>query len=494
MGSLGDLARRGLSVILDMGMGLVSLDLWDARRIGAALALRAAMLIAAPSAAQTLAEAQEALSAGDATAAAQIAEGLGGPDVDLEAAAFFAVLLRDGRDVAQDVPRAMDLLQRAAEAGSVSALVALGRAWQEGRPGLPADPVQAQRAYEAAIAQGSVAARANLAALILSGALGPPDYTALRGLVAQAVDGGSAAAQVQMAGLLAQGLGGPADPRRAREMAQTAYDAGAPGAARLLAQMQLQGVGGRADRAAAQATLEAAFVAGDAAAGTDLATIVPDPQDAVNWLARAADAGDGQAAMVLARQLSDGALDPEDDLARATALYRVAHERGLGAGSYALALNLWDGIGVAPDPDAARAVMEIAAARSNAAAMNDLGVMLETGVGSAADVSAARLAYRASAEAGHGLGAWNLADLLLSAPGGGEVVEGYAWCLRAIREEVDPVLRVRFAESCGGYAQNLTPEMIADAEALVAQMLGDPLLGGEDDPDGAAQTTDGDAQ
>lgn len=442
---------------------------WLFLRVWAVLPLCLCLL--GPAQAETVAQARAALLAGDAGRAAEIAETLLTEDAaDPAAATLLGVLLRDGRGVTQDVPRAMALLREAAEAGSAPAWVALGRAWQEGRPGLVADPVEAQRAYEAAIDLGSNAARANLAALIRSGALGPPDYAALRSLVAEALIRGSDAARVQMAAFLAEGLGGPADPRRARAMAEAAHADSVPGAARLLAQMQAQGVGGRADPDAARATLTAAAEAGDAGAATDLAALLTDADAARALLARAAAAGDGVAALALGRQLSDGALRPEDDLPRATALFRQAHERGLGAGSHALALHLWDGIGVAADPDAAREVMAIAAARGVPGAMNDLGVMLETGVGGAADPDGARAAYRDAAEAGHGLGAWNLADLILSAPGRtrAAAVEGYAWCLRAIANEDDPALRLRHADGCGQYARALGPEIVAEATAIAS--------------------------
>jgi len=430
------------------------------------------LALSGPVQGQSLEDAREALATGDAEAARALLADLmstGAPD----ALALAGLMLRDGLGSEADLQGAMALFESSAAAGSVTAQVALGRIYHHGAPGVPADPLAAQRHYEAAIEAGSVSARTNLAALIASGVFGPPNWTALRGLLETAAEEGSTAARLHLAALLAQGLGGEADPFRARDLAEALVDERVPGAARLLAQMQVQGVGGAADPEAARALLREAFEAGEGAAATDLAllTQVEDPEAALRWFTRAAELGDGWGALNLGRLLSDGEAAPDDDLPRATELYRQAHAAGIAEASYALGIHLWDGLGVESDLEAARTTMRLAALRGSVAAMNDLGVMLETGIGGPPDPQGAREAYRDSAEAGYVLGAWNLADLLLSvAATPDDAAEGYAWCLWAIAAEVDATLRARHQASCNAHAQTLSEAVLRASEARFAEL------------------------
>ena len=173
----------------------------------------------------------------------------------------------------------------------------------------------------------------------------------------------------------------------------------------------------------------------------------------------------------LARLLSDGNPAVPDDPWRAFDLYRAADARGIPAATHGLAIAHWDGLGTERDPMTARAVMTRAAAAGFPRAINDLGVMMETGVGGDPDPARAAELYEAAARAGDTLGAWNLADLLLTPTlDPTDPAEGYAWCLWAEDNAPDAPARETYREGCTRAAARLSADDRARGAARFAEL------------------------
>jgi TPR repeat protein len=241
----------------------------------------------------------------------------------------------------------------------------LGRAHQLGQLGLAPDAAEALAHYDRAAAAGSAVAEVNIIGLVARGALGDPDWPRLSAGWRQLAEDGVPGAAVMLADVLAAGRGGIADPIRARDVAAEAAGRGDQRALRLLAWMELQGVGGWRDVTRGLRTLDRAWRAGNAAAATDLGLLhrdgpeglSPDPGLARDWFERAARAGDGWGATHLARLLGDGDDRVPDAPELAFDLLRAGDARGIAAATHGLAIAHWDGVGTAPDPGRARAVM-----------------------------------------------------------------------------------------------------------------------------------------
>lgn len=438
--------------------------------------LVAALWLPCSGAAQTLDDAQFAFANSDFERAAELAEPLAAAG-QVEALALLGLIARD-RPV-PDVGEARALLTSAAASGSVTAMVALGRAHEMGELGLRPDPVTALSYYEQAIAAGSAVAEVNLIGLISRGALGVPDWSALHTRLAELVDDGVPGARVMLAESFATGRGGSVDPQAAWDVLRPAVVHGEGAATRLRAWMLIQGVGGDPDRAEGRALLEQAARAGHGPAATDLGLLhltgawrAPvDTREAAEWFETAVRFGDGWAALHLARLLSDGRGEVPDDPARAIDLLRFADGLGIGPATHALALAYWDGEGVDVDLRRARELMDRAAAYRIPRALNDLGVMTETGIWGDPNPDAARDLYEAAARGGDAIGAWNLADLLLNTEvPPSDPVEGYAWCLWAQLAAPDQAARESYSEGCARHAEFLTADVIQAAERRFADL------------------------
>jgi TPR repeat protein len=247
--------------------------------------------LAVPVAGQSLDDARTALAFGRVDAARAMAEPLAAAG-QAEALALLGLIARDA--IPPDIDTALAYLRSAAASGSPTAEAALGRAYQLGQLGLPPDTARAYDHFERAAAAGSRVAEVNLIALVASGALGDPDWPALRARLGDLAEEGIPGATVTLAEMLATGRGRELDPDRARRLAEAAAERGDPQALRLLGWMRLQGVGGAVDAPAGLAALERAAMAGNGAAATDLGLLhrdgtgVPsDPATARDWFRRA---------------------------------------------------------------------------------------------------------------------------------------------------------------------------------------------------------------
>ena len=211
------------------------------------------------------------------------------------------------------------------------------------------------------------------------------------------------------------------------------FGRGEPAADRLARASALAAKG---DHAAAIAIWEPLARRGDARARNALGACHAEglgvPRDlalAQRWIGLAAAAGDRVAQRNLAALVFR-----DDDDAEAARLYRIAAENGDAPAQDMLSWMLLDGIGVAVDPEAARAFAERAAAGGIASAMTRLGTLHGTGNGTPRDPEKSvmfwrRAADRGDAEAQALLGAALIAGLGLPR----DPVEGLAWLLRAER-------------------------------------------------------------
>ncbi len=155
--------------------------------------------------------------------------------------------------------------------------------------------------------------------------------------------------------------------------------------------------------------------------------VEPDPEGAVRWFRKAADAGDLMALNMLGRCHENG-WGVDVDRAQATALYRRAAEGGLDWGMYNYASALGLGAGADKDEAAAFHWFSKAAALGHAKSINFVGAFHEEGRLAPLDMDKAKACYRTAAEAGDFRGQFNLARRLASE---GRIDEALAWIGRA---------------------------------------------------------------
>jgi TPR repeat protein len=123
-----------------------------------------------------------------------------------------------------------------------------------------------------------------------------------------------------------------------------------------------------------------------------------DATQARPWYLLAMRAGHAGAMLALARSARNGEGEPRD-LARALALLQQASRRGSAQAMYLLAQAYADGEGTAPDAALARHWLEQAAEQHHPAAMQDWALALEDGrLGVAPDAQAAREQWREAGE------------------------------------------------------------------------------------------------
>lgn len=148
--------------------------------------------------------------------------------------------------------------------------------------------------------------------------------------------------------------------------------------------------------------------------------------------------------------------------------FRAAAETNDASCQYNLALMYERGIGVAKDEKEARVWYQKAAEQGNSSAQFNLGVLFENGHGGEVDFAQANRWYRKAAEQGDALAIGNLGMLYIR--GDGVEVDkaaGVALLLRSATLDSSPE---NFARRNLSTARGLTPEIIARAQALDAQM------------------------
>jgi TPR repeat protein len=182
------------------------------------------------------------------------------------------------------------------------------------------------------------------------------------------------------------------------------------------------GLGGRQNAAQGLELVETSARAGSTAAMTllGISRITPpgflpaDPRGGREWLQRAADLGDPQAAVILGRAYATGWAGISDP-ARAATLYRRAHDAGNSEASMRLAeLYIW-GTGVKRDLGEAAGVIRVCAERGSVDCVAARGMFLGIGAmtGWEPSYDEAVVWLTRAAEAGHAPAMEMLADIHL---------------------------------------------------------------------------------
>lgn len=143
-----------------------------------------------------------------------------------ESCAFFGMRYVKGIDVVQDLPKGIDLLKEAVDAGLPEAMLELGILYMEGI-GVKLDTEKAVSLFEAAAMSNPkteisknaiVRAKFHLGLCCEDGTGKPVDYEQARSWYEQASEGGHAGAANNLAVLLDEALGGRRSPARANEL------------------------------------------------------------------------------------------------------------------------------------------------------------------------------------------------------------------------------------------------------------------------------------
>jgi len=168
----------------------------------------------------------------------------------------------------------------------------------------------------------------------------------------------------------------------------------------------------------------------------DGAGIAADPQQAVQWFAKAAQQQHVMAINMIGRCYDLG-WGVAIDKARAASWYKAAADRGLDWAMYNYATLLALGDGVAEDRPAALALFRKAADMGNAKAMNFIGSFYEDGWVVERDLAMAGNYYARAAEGGDFRGQFNHARLLADQ---GRIDEALIWLKRVPETATDAFL------------------------------------------------------
>ena len=148
--------------------------------------------------------------------------------------------------------------------------------------------------------------------------------------------------------------------------------------------------------------------------------------------------------------------------------FREAAEKGHADSQYNVALMYEKGIGVAKDEKQAVLWYGKSAAQGNSAAQFNLGVMYENGHGTAVDFAKANEWYRKASVQGDPLAIGNLGMLYVRGQGVKEnKTAGMALLLVSVAKDPSPQNHAKRNITA---TRGLTPEMIAAAQALSAEM------------------------
>jgi TPR repeat protein len=290
------------------------------------------------------------------------------------ARAYFAHA--DVEERAKGVP----YLEKAAEAGSVEALLLLGAAYSSGTYGVSPDPAKAIDAYERAIEANSIDATVALGRLLLTTDFTPEGQARAIELLNKGASEGRTDAINALGGIYARGRGVSADANRAMRYYAMGIMAG--DRASLVAAGDLLRSGATelpADPMLARELFERASLVGDLGAQRRLAEMhlrgegtAPDPLKAVELFTELAEAGDTSSFVTLGDLFGSGEFVPADG-AKAVSYYERAATSGNAAGILRLAETYLNGApGIDADPAKGIEYYERAIETGSTAAMRAL--------------------------------------------------------------------------------------------------------------------------
>ncbi len=215
--------------------------------------------------------------------------------------------------------------------------------------------------------------------------------------------------------------------------ARAVVDAGERAARLFVIATQLAASAEPADVVRARALLEEAAEAGSTHAALELGLMLTagrggavDAEAGVAWIARAAEAGLGAAAVLLGGAL----LTVEPRAGEGVAWLRKAAAAQEWSAFWLLGVAYLRGLGVARDAAQARLMLQEAAQHEVADAQLELAALYAGGVGGARDDAAAAAWEKRAAEAGHAVGCWRVAERALAQAGG--VARALPWLERAV--------------------------------------------------------------
>jgi len=284
----------------------------------------------------------------------------------LRACDALAIAFQNGlADLSPSEAEAIRWRREAARLGHVRSMLELAVRHQSGK-GVEKDPGKAVQLYLDAAQRGSVPAMIELARLVVArDTAAPPDPVRVRELAAQAAQSGLPAAEELYGAMLLDGLGGPRQGPEGLRWIQSAAQNGAREAQYLLAMHRLEGQFTQQDSADALEWMRRSAEAGNADACAMMAWFHvtgtgcdANPVLARQWAVQGAELGSPMAHRVLGSYLAAGVGGPVDGPDA------VTHFRSAIAGNddpsrLQLAELLRDGLrGVPSDREAARRLFE----------------------------------------------------------------------------------------------------------------------------------------
>lgn len=300
-------------------------------------------------------------------------------------------MLRQGRGVPADIPRANKLLEAAASQGYAPALNDLGYLYGKGE-GVELDLVKARKLYEAAAEGGNAYALCNLANFHLYGTTVPKDEAKAVELMERSFEVDASPCGPLLAKALLEGLTKSRDEKRAYAVLEAATKAGNREAELFALELKAEGTGTPADKPGAVRRLRAlnaqaldiralslAARLGDSDAQARLGTMLLDRDQfgeaAIEWLGKAADQGNALAMETLATAYEQGKGVAPDPAAASKWYERAA---AAGSGDAAVA-TIKRAARSNDDAQFARALswLERAAQEGNKAAQLELAVQLK---------------------------------------------------------------------------------------------------------------------
>ncbi|HEU5074465.1 MAG TPA: hypothetical protein VFU02_09835 [Polyangiaceae bacterium] len=316
----------------------------------------------------------------------------------------------EGLFVPVDERRAPSLFSMAAKRGYASAHFRLGTSYEE-RAGREQDEFRKRRLQRVAVAhyergaeRGDPDAQYNLAICYFNGEGVATDAARAVAWLARAVESGDADAQYRLAKALSNGEGVPQNHARALELFQKAAAQGNARALTALAWAYREGEGTAPNPELAiryfREAAELGYARAECALGASLATgngIARDDAEALVWLRKAAEHGDDQAAAYLGLFYLDGRGGLAKDEVEGFRRIAAGAGQALPWAEARLGWCYWDGIGVEPDPIAARTWL--AAATANGLAEAAVGFARQPGM-SRDDIDLARTWLAAAARRG----------------------------------------------------------------------------------------------
>jgi TPR repeat protein/serine/threonine protein kinase len=319
-----------------------------------------------------------------------------------------------GEGVKRDRAKAMSWHRRAAEAGDVDSKAELGYLLISANGPLK-DEAEGRSWIRRAAHDGNARAMANLAILYRNGTGVEKDPKRAFEWARRGADQGEVLSLIVLGDLYAKGEGVVADEAQALACFQTLIDNGDLEGWLALSELHQA----KKEWRRALDCIEEAATRGNAtamllASGYHLQALgVPYNREAgVAWLQKAVDIGSAEAMVTLGLYCVEGSIGPDHGPKHAVALFRRAADAGDDQGVVYLARQLVKGVGVERDVPEALDLYRQATKAGNAFAMIEVGKLYEAGENVPRDMSEALFWFKKAADAREAKGYWNMGRVL----------------------------------------------------------------------------------